>query len=230
MYFPPFQERLLQAVSPVCERYGLVLAGGYAIKAHGFTDRPSKDLDFATAEELPLAEVAAGVIGAFQEAGLSVTIIDVTPRSGRLMVEDPETGEQCEFDLLREAFQQRPAMCGMLRVLSVEDAIGLKIRALHERSYARDIIDVAAVGHLYSFRALEGLARPHNDYFSVYELATRLSFVDSISDEEFESYGLDAERIRTVRRFAQAWLQDIQLRRADDGDADFDHDDVPEID
>ncbi|MGR6923209.1 nucleotidyl transferase AbiEii/AbiGii toxin family protein [[Actinomadura] parvosata] len=230
MYFPPFQERLLQAVAPVCERYGLVLAGGYAIKAHGFTDRPSKDLDFATAEELPLAEVVAGVIGAFQAAGLQATIISVSPRSARLMIEDPQTGEECEFDLLREAFQQHPATCGELRVLSVEDAIGLKIRALHERSYARDIIDVAAVGHLYTFRGLEGLAKPHNDYFSIYELATRLSFVDSISDEEFESYGLGEEQIRQVRRFAQAWLQDIQLRRADDGDADYDHPDLPEID
>ncbi|MGP3954648.1 nucleotidyl transferase AbiEii/AbiGii toxin family protein [Nonomuraea sp. 3N208] len=109
MYFPPFHERLLHAVLPVCERYGLVLAGGYAIKAHGFTDRPSKDLDFATAEELPLPSVAAGVIGAFQSAGLSASIIEVTPRSGRLMVEDATTGEWCEFDLLREAFQQRPA-------------------------------------------------------------------------------------------------------------------------
>jgi hypothetical protein len=230
MHFPPFHERLLHAVMPVCERYGLVLAGGYAIRAHGFTDRPSKDLDFATAEELPLPSVAAGVIGAFHGAGLSASIIEVTPRSGRLMVEDTTTGEWCEFDLLREAFQRRPATCGMLRVLSVEDAIGLKMRALHERSYARDIIDVASVAHLYSFRALESLAKPHNDYFSPYELASRLEAVESMDDEEFEAYGLGEEQIRQVRRFAQAWLQDIQLRRADDGDAEYDYPDVPALD
>jgi predicted nucleotidyltransferase component of viral defense system len=230
MRFPPFQERLLRAVSPVCERYGLVLAGGYAMRAHGFTDRLSRDLDFATAGELPLAQVADGVIGAFRTAGLSATSIEVTPRFGRLMTEAPETGERCEFDLLREAFQQHPVRCGALWVLSVEDSIGLKMRALHERSYARDIIDVASVGHLYTFRGLESLAKPHNDHFSTYELASRLEFVDLMSDEEFESYGLDDGQVRAVRRFAQAWLEDIKLRRADDGDCDYDYPDVPEVD
>jgi hypothetical protein len=157
MRFPPFQERLLNVVSPVCGRYALALAGGYAMRAHGFTD-------------------------------------------------------------------------GTVRVLSVEDAIGLKMRALHERSYAGDIIDVESVSHLYSFRALESPAKPHNDHFLPYELAMRLEFVDLMGSEEFEAYGLDEVQIRQVRRFAQAWLEDIKLRRADDGDADYDYPDVPEID
>lgn len=80
MRFPPFQERLLRAVRPVCDRYGLVLAGGYALKAHGFTDRPSKGLDFATAIDMPLPDVAQGVIGAFREAALDASVIEVTPR------------------------------------------------------------------------------------------------------------------------------------------------------
>ncbi|MFI7640906.1 nucleotidyl transferase AbiEii/AbiGii toxin family protein [Nonomuraea sp. NPDC049400] len=230
MYFPPFQERLLHAVMPVCDRYGLVLAGGYAIKAHGFTDRPSKDLDFATAEEMPLPEVAAGILGAFHDAGLSARIIEVTPRMGRLMIEDTVTGETCEFDLLREALQEQPITCGMLKVLGLEDAIGLKMRALHERSYARDIIDIASVGHLYTFRALESLAKVHHDEFSLYELASRLEAVDFIDDEEFERYGVGEVRIKEIRCFALAWLEDVKLRRADDGDVDYDDPDVPDID
>jgi hypothetical protein len=39
---------LVQAAMPVCTQYGLALAGGYAIKAHGLVDRPSDDVDFAT--------------------------------------------------------------------------------------------------------------------------------------------------------------------------------------
>ncbi|MBB5777960.1 nucleotidyl transferase AbiEii/AbiGii toxin family protein [Nonomuraea jabiensis] len=230
MYFPPFQERLLHAVMPVCDRYGLVLAGGYAIKAHGFTDRPSKDLDFATAEETPLPDVADGVLGAFQRAGLNAWIIEVTPRMGRLMIEDTITGETCEFDLLREALQERPIICGMLKVLGLEDAIGLKMRALHERSYARDIIDIASVGHLYTFRALERLAKVHHDEFSLYELASRLEAVDFIDDEEFERYGIGEARIKEIRCFALDWLEDIKLRRADDGDIDYDDPDLPDID
>ncbi|MEQ4718652.1 hypothetical protein [Nonomuraea sp. B19D2] len=174
MHFPPFQERLLHAVSPVCERYGLVLAGGYAIKAHGFTDRPSKDLDFATAMELPLPDVA--------------------------------------------------------NVLGLDDAVGLKMRAVHERSLARDIIDVAAVAHLYSYRALEQLAAMHHEFFSVYDLLARLEFVDLMDDEAFEAYGVGEERIKEIRRFAQGWVDDIKWRRADDGDVDYDADDLPDID
>ena len=33
---------------------GLVLAGGYALAAHQIVDRPSRDIDFATATALPL--------------------------------------------------------------------------------------------------------------------------------------------------------------------------------
>ncbi|MBB6554876.1 nucleotidyl transferase AbiEii/AbiGii toxin family protein [Nonomuraea rubra] len=221
---------MLSAVLPVCEYYGLVLAGGYAIKAHGFTDRPSKDLDFATAVDMPLPDVAQGVIGAFQEAGLDATVIEVMPRMGRLMVRDLATAETCEFDLLREALQQRPVTCGTLKVLGLDDAVGLKMRAVHERSLARDIIDIAAVSQHYSYRALEQLAAMHHDFFAVHELLSRLEFVDLMPDENFEVYGVGEEQIKEIRRFTQGWIDDIKLRRADDGDADYDSDDVPEID
>ncbi|WP_043616052.1 hypothetical protein [Nonomuraea candida] len=230
MRFPPFQERLLGAVLPVCDRYGLLLAGVHALRAHGCTHRPSRNLHFATAGETPLPDVAQDVAGALQEAGLEATVIEVTPRLGRLLARDTATGETCAFGLMREALQQRPVTRGTVKVLGLDDAVGLKMRAVHERGLARDIIDVAAVGHLYSFRELESLARPHNDCFSPYELASRLESVDFMSDEEFEGYGLDEARIRAVRRFARAWLEDIKLRRADDGDAEYDHPDVPEID
>ncbi|GAA4910074.1 hypothetical protein HD597_008305 [Nonomuraea thailandensis] len=230
MRLPPFQERLLDAVAPMCERFGLVLAGGYAIRAHGFTDRPSRDLDFATGAEIPLPDVAEGVVGAFHAAGLRTSVIEITPRMGRLMVEDPATGETCEFDLMREALQQRPVTCGTVGVLGLDDAVGLKMRALHERCLPRDVIDVAAVSHLYTYRALERLAAVHHEHFSVHELLMRLEFVDLMGDEGFEAYGLDEERVKEIRRFAQGWIDDIKLRRADDGDVDYDSDDVPELD
>jgi len=39
---------LVDAALPVCARYGLAVAGGYAVKAHGLVERPSEDIDFAT--------------------------------------------------------------------------------------------------------------------------------------------------------------------------------------
>ncbi|MEU8247621.1 hypothetical protein [Nonomuraea sp. NPDC048916] len=114
--------------------------------------------------------------------------------------------------------------------IGLDDAVGLRMRALHERGLARDVIDVAAVAHHYSFRDLERLARAHNDVFSPRELAMRLEFVDSIADEEFEAYGLGGDRVREIRRFAAAWAEDIKLRRAEEGDADYDDPDLPGID
>ncbi|WP_344969678.1 nucleotidyl transferase AbiEii/AbiGii toxin family protein [Streptosporangium fragile] len=228
MILPPFQQRMMEAALPVCARFGLVLAGGYAMNAHGLTDRPSDDLDFATAAETPLPEVAHGVAEVFRAAGLDVTLVDVTPRMGRLVVSDPVTGQSCEFDLLREAFQRQPVIVGDVSVVSLDDAVGLKMRALHERSLARDVIDIASVSHLYGFRELEHLARLHNEEFSLAELVMRLEFVDLIADEDFEAYGLDEERIMEIRRFACAWVEDIGLRRAEEGDIEYD--DVPDLD
>ena len=56
----------------------------------------------------------------------------------------------------------------------------------------------------------------------------RLEFVDLIADEEFEAYGVDGERVGEIRGFARAWVEDIGLRRAEEGDIDYD--DVPEPD
>ncbi|GAA4218503.1 hypothetical protein FHR32_004592 [Streptosporangium album] len=196
------------------------------------TDLRGRPARFATAAETPLPEVADGVAEAFGEAGLEATVVEVTPRMGRLVVSDPVTGQSCEFDLLREAFQRQPVIVGDLSVVSLDDAVGLKMRALHERSLARDVIDIAAVSHLYGFRELEQLARLHNEEFSLAELVMRLEFVELIADDDFEAHGVDGRRIAEIRRLCLAWVEDIKLRRADEGDAEYgaDYDDVPDPD
>ncbi|MER7361404.1 hypothetical protein ACI2LC_16625 [Nonomuraea wenchangensis] len=110
------------------------------------------------------------------------------------------------------------------------DELALAMRALHERGHAGDLAEVAAARDLYSFRELESLARRRHETFSVRELADRLEFAEFIADEEFEACGLDEEGVRAVRRFAREWLEDIKLRRADDGDVDYDAEDVPGVD
>jgi hypothetical protein len=67
---PPAHLRVLLDGLPVFERYGLLLAGGYAFRAHEILHRPSQDLDFATRDGTPLPEIAAQVQLAFQRAGL----------------------------------------------------------------------------------------------------------------------------------------------------------------
>ena len=55
---PAAHLRVLLDGLPVFERYGLLLAGGYAFRAHEILRRPSQDLDFATRDDTPLPEIA----------------------------------------------------------------------------------------------------------------------------------------------------------------------------
>jgi hypothetical protein len=53
---PPAHLQVLLDGLPVFEQYGLLLAGGYAFRAHAIVHRPSQDLDFATSDNTPLPE------------------------------------------------------------------------------------------------------------------------------------------------------------------------------
>ena len=99
---PPAHLRVLLDGLPVFERYGLLLAGGYAFRAHEILHRPSQDLDFATRDNTPLPEIAAHVQLAFQRAGYSVRLVEATSlRYARLVLQLPGSGEELEMDLLK---------------------------------------------------------------------------------------------------------------------------------
>jgi hypothetical protein len=93
---------------PVFERYGLLLAGGYAFRAHEILHRPSQDLDFATRNDTPLPEIAEHVQLAFQRAGYSVYLVEsASLRYAHLVLRLPGSGEELEVDLLKEALEPR---------------------------------------------------------------------------------------------------------------------------
>jgi hypothetical protein len=63
---PADHVRVLLDGLPVFERHGLLLAGGYAFRAHEILHRPSQDLNFATRDGTPLPEIAGHVMEAFR--------------------------------------------------------------------------------------------------------------------------------------------------------------------
>lgn len=188
------------------------------MRAHGLVDRPSQDLDFATANAMPLPEIADALTTAFRTLDFETETIEATPRMARLTITDPFAHQSCELDLLKEALQRPPVMLDLIPVVDLDDAVGMKVRALHGRSVPRDLIDVAALAEQFSFRALERLGALHDEDFSIHELAMRLQATELLADELFEAYGLDAAAIARVRRFAFDWLEDIKQRRVEDGD------------
>ena len=84
---PAIHLKALLDGSPVFDRYGLLLAGGYAFRAHKLLYRPSQDLDFATGDATPLPEIAEHVRQAFQSAGYAARLIEATSRYARLVLQ-----------------------------------------------------------------------------------------------------------------------------------------------
>lgn len=63
------------------------------------------------------------------------------------------------------------------------------------------------------WRSWEELGRRHaRDSFDLSELQAGLGGADWIDDTEFAAYGLDEEGITGLRRWAQAWADDIGER------------------
>jgi hypothetical protein len=65
-------------------RFGFALAGGYAVQAHGFLERPSEDVDLFTVAEAQahFDDAVRAAVEAYRAAGLAVETC-VTTRPSR---------------------------------------------------------------------------------------------------------------------------------------------------
>lgn len=95
----PFHERLARVALEVAASYGFALAGGYAVQAYGFLDRPSADVDlFAEASaQFDFAEAVDAVIAAYQRDGLDARAEARSSSFARLGVSTTE--EQARVEL-----------------------------------------------------------------------------------------------------------------------------------
>jgi hypothetical protein len=185
-----FHKQLARIAFDAGDELGLVLAGGYAVSAHHLNERPSRDLDFATATPMDLSDVAARLSAAYERAGYRISHVESTSRMARLEVSDGR--QSCEVDLLKEAIAP-PVQLEIGPVLTIDDTVGLKMRALHDRAAHRDFVDVhaAATRGGYTPADLERLAAVHTPHFDVTDLADRLEAVELRDDRTFHGYGLD---------------------------------------
>jgi hypothetical protein len=97
----PRHERIARIALAAGARYGLALAGGYAVAAHGMGNRPSGDVDLFTSwqhrGEFP--ELAAAVVGALEVAGYKVSVIMSAETFTRLTLASPEGGGEEKVEL-----------------------------------------------------------------------------------------------------------------------------------
>lgn len=160
-----------------------------------------------------MEKIAATVRAGLEQRGWQVRALETDPLSARLIVTDPASGEECEVDVLKEALWRPPVQTEYGLVLSLEDVVGTKVRALADRGLARDLIDVRAATDRWSHPGLEELGRRHaRDTFDLTDLQARLAGADWIDDTEFAAYGLDDGAIAGLRLWAQEWADDIAER------------------
>ncbi|MFE1538977.1 nucleotidyl transferase AbiEii/AbiGii toxin family protein [Streptomyces microflavus] len=213
MNLTDLHRRLLTDVLAVGGAYPLALTGGYAVQAHGLVDRLSQDLDVATENSEPMEDIASTVRVELEQRGWKVRALEADPLSARLIVTDPADGEECEVGILKETLWRPPVRTAHGLVLSLEDVVGTKVRALADRGLARDLIDVRAAADRWSHVELEELGRRHaRESFDLAELQARLGGADWIDDTEFAAYGLGEQEITALRLWAQEWAHDIAER------------------
>lgn len=86
----PRHERIAKIALAAGGRYGLALAGGYAVQAHGMGSRPSGDVDLFTSwqrrDEFP--ELTSAVVSALEAAGYAASVAMRAETFVRLMVAD----------------------------------------------------------------------------------------------------------------------------------------------
>jgi len=214
--------RLLADVLAIGTRYPLVITGGYAVQAHGLVDRLSQDIDVATENPAPMIDIVSDLERGLAGRGWRVDVIGVDPLSARLLVTSGDTGEECEVDVLKENLWSGTVTTPNGPVLALDDVIGTKVRALADRAATRDFIDVHAAAGDHTFRDLETLGERHGrGEFRLEDLRDRLGTAEWMDDVEFEAYGLSADDIHVLRRWAQHWINDLD-RRLGTGVDEFD--------
>ncbi|MEU9988760.1 hypothetical protein AB0E10_18570 [Streptomyces sp. NPDC048045] len=218
MNMPEPHRRLLSDVVSAGSPYVLVLAGGYALQAHGLVQRPHANLDFATESPESTERIAHAVAAALEARGRQVRAGAGTALTAQLDVTDPPTGESCALALHKEVFWQPPELTEYGPALSLEDAVGTKIRALYDRGAAVDLIDAQAAATRFSLPGLEELGRRHaHDPFDLPTLQSRLTGTDWYADADFLRHGLTEPQVAALRAWAQHWSDDIAERLLEDG-------------
>ncbi len=208
----PFHQRLARVALAAAGQYGFCLAGGYAVQAHGFVNRISKDVDLfttmAAAADFPAAQAA--VIAALRGDGLQVTVEREGPSFARLGVVDP-VGFASTVELGIDWREYPPVQLAIGPVLHPTDAAANKLCALYGRAEVRDYIDVHGVlaDGRYSAEELLRMATEHDPGFDAAFFAEALRAVRRFPASAFHHYQLAAIQIDDLVTQLIAWADEI---------------------
>jgi len=194
-------------------QYGLALAGGYAVSAHGMGNRPSGDVDLFTSWQHrgEFQELKAAVISALEAAGYKVSVIMSAETFTRLTLDTPEGGTEEKVELSVDWRAHDPVQLAIGPVLHADDAVANKVCALFGRALPRDFLDVdaAILSGRYTREQLLELAADADHGFDRLLFADALGALTQITDAAFAEYSTSPGAIADMRhRFAQ-WRREL---------------------
>ena len=204
------------ALQAAGSNYGLALAGGYAVRAHGMGDRPSGDVDLFTdwQRRADFPAVADLVIEALTDNGFVVHVDARAETFARLLVsrDDEPDAEPQKVELAADWRAHPPVTLSVGPVLHPDDAVSNKMAALYGRALARDFLDIDAVlnSGRYSGDQLLQLAEAADPGFDRAMFANVLGALDQISDAAFAPYGVDAPRVEGLRQRFAEWRHELR--------------------
>lgn len=191
------------------------LAGSGAIREHGFTRRPTADIDLFTVMSAHnrFDDSVDAAIDRLREACYEV---EVPRRSGsfaRLSV--TSAGHEVEVDFGIDWRSREPVPLEIGPVLAVEDAVGNKLAALYSRGESRDYLDADAIrssGRFTDDELLE-LASTSDPGFDADMFALRLNDAERIQPREVAVYGVSPHSLAEMTARSRQWARKLSSPR-----------------
>jgi Nucleotidyl transferase AbiEii toxin, Type IV TA system len=204
----PAHERLIRVGLVALADRGFVLAGGYALAAHGIGSRPSDDVDFFTdRRDCDFGRATDELAAAYRADGHDVAVVRQAPEFVRLVV-----SRRTSVDLARD-YRSRPAVrLDLGPVLDLEDAAGSKVATIYGRAAAKDFLDLQELlgSGFTAERLLELGDRREAVPLDRRIFAAQLASVDRIADAEFTRYGVEPARVAELRSTMLAWSEKLR--------------------
>lgn len=204
----PLQERIARTALALPGSEGLALAGGGAMLAHRFVERPTQDVDMFTPNE-DVAELADALVAALRDGGLTVVVETRATMYVRLTVREA-SGPACKVELARDARIRPPVRLDVGAVLHPEEIAADKVLALFGRAAARDFVDVAALALRFPAERLIDLAAEKDPGFDRSHFASALRSVARFEDDDFVVFGLSIADVAALRAHALAWAESLE--------------------
>ncbi len=202
-----------QLILGIIDADDFALAGSGAIREHGITDRPTRDVDLFTTNR-PAAGFSASVdraIGVLSDAGYSVEVTRRADLFARLLVDSPDEFS-FEVDLGVDWRAYEPVRMAIGPVLALEDAVANKVNALYSRAEARDFADVDAIRRSGRFddEELLLLAAEHDPGFDRLIFASQLALVRGLGPLALSEYGVDSASLTELQGRLRRWSASIR--------------------